>query len=235
MNLEEVQQTYYSENDKLLIAVDCIIFGFEEDRLKLLLFKRKIEPFKAKWSLIGRFLKADESIDNAAKRVLKESTGLNNVYLEAFSNYGTVNRDSGGRVISLAHYALIRVDDQQKSLTATHQARWFDIDMIPDLILDHNLMVNDALDKLRRKARYQPLGFELLPKKFTIPQLKKLYDAVYQKSLDRRNFRKRILSMNILNKLDEKDKSTSKKGAYLYEFDKDKYELLTAKGFNFEL
>lgn len=171
----------------------------------------------------------------AVKRVLKKNTGLTDVYLEALKNYGSVNRDTGGRVISLAHYALIRVNEQEKYLTATYQAKWFDIESIPDLILDHNDMVQDALVKLREKARRQPLGFELLPEKFTIPQLKKLYDAIYQKELDRRNFRKRVLSMDILIKLDEKDKTTSRKGAYLYRFDKEKYETLSAAGFNFEL
>jgi ADP-ribose pyrophosphatase YjhB (NUDIX family) len=233
--LENQKKNFYLETERLLVAVDCIIFGFEEERLKLLLFKRKIKPFENEWSLIGSFLNVNESIDAAAKRVLKESTGLNNVYLEASKNYGAVNRDAGGRVVSLAHYALIRIEEQEKKLTTTHQAHWFDIDTIPALILDHNEMVEDALEKLRRKARYQLLGFELLPKRFTIPQLKKLYDAIYQKDLDRRNFRKRILSMNILKKLTEKDKSTSKKGAYLYEFDKEKYEQLMKEGFNFEL
>lgn len=230
-----MKNNYYINVDRLLVAVDCIIFGFENGQLKLLLFKRKIEPFDNEWSLIGSFIKENESIENAANRVLQMSTGLTGVFMELVGNYGEVNRDTGNRVISLAHYALIRIDDQEKLLTETHQAQWFDIDAIPELILDHNQMVNDALKKLKRKARYQPLGFELLPTKFTIPQLKKLYDAIYQKDLDRRNFRKRILSMNILKKLDEKDKSTSKKGAYLYEFDKEKYAALTAEGFNFVL
>lgn len=230
-----MSNNFYTSADRLLVAVDCIIFGFEAERLKLLLFKRKIEPFDNEWSLIGSFIEQSESIEMAANRVLEMSTGLTGVFMELVGNYGAVNRDSGSRVISLAHYALMRIDQQEKYLTETHQARWFDIDNIPNLILDHNQMITDALEKLRRKARYQPLGFELLPKKFTIPQLKKLYDAIYQKDLDRRNFRKRILSMNILKKLDEKDKSTSKKGAYLYEFDKEKYEALTAEGFNFVL
>ncbi len=230
-----MSNNFYNNANKHLVAVDCIIFGFEDEQLKLLLFKRKIEPFKNEWSLIGSFIKASESIDTAANRVLKMSTGLTGVFMELAGNYGDINRDSGDRVISLAHYALLRINEQEKCLTETHQAQWFNIDSIPNLILDHNQMVNDALKKLRRKVRFQPLGFELLPKKFTIPQLKKLYDAIYQKDLDRRNFRKRILSMNILKKLDEKDKSTSKKGAYLYEFDKAKYEALTAENFNFVL
>lgn len=226
---------FYPDAEKLLLAVDCIIFGFDKERLKLLLFKRKIEPFKDAWSLIGSFVKEEEGVSKAAARVLFESTGLQDVFLEELGCYGAPDRDPGARVISIAHYALIRLDEQEEQLAASHQARWFDVDAIPPLILDHNQMVSHALDKLRRKARYQPIGFELLPEKFTIPQLKTFYDAIYQKELDRRNFRKRILSMGILRKLEEKDKSTSRKGAFLYRFDKEKYEELTAAGFNFEV
>jgi 8-oxo-dGTP diphosphatase len=230
-----MQDSFYKNAKKLLIAVDSIIFGFDNQRLKLLLFKRKIEPFKEEWSLIGSFIKKNENVTEAANRILLESTGIKDVFLKELGSYSDVNRDSGARVISIAHYALIRLEETQKQLTETYQAHWIDIDSIPDLILDHNIMVLNALDKLRKKARYQPIGFELLPEKFTIPQLKAFYDAIYQKELDRRNFRKRILSMNILEKLEEKDKSTSRKGAFLYRFDKKKYENLTAKGFNFEL
>ena len=226
---------FYSNAEKLLVAVDCIIFGFDTQRLKLLLFKRKIAPFKDEWSLIGSFVKADENVMDAAARVLKESTGLEDVFMEELGCYGAVERDPAARVISIAHYSLIRLNESNEALDEAHHAQWFDLDMIPDLILDHNEMVADALQKLRKKARYQPIGFELLPKKFTIPQLKTFYDSIYQKSLDRRNFRKRILAMGILKKLDEKDKSTSKKGAFLYQFDKKAYERLVAKGFNFEL
>lgn len=232
---ENVPDFFYKNAEKLLVAVDCIIFGFDNQQLKLLLFKRKIEPFKEEWSLIGSFIKSNESVPEAANRVLLESTGLRNVFLEELACYSDADRDSGARVISIAHYALIRLEESQEQLTETYQAHWIDVESIPNLILDHNTMVLDALDKLRKKARYQPIGFELLPEKFTIPQLKVFYDAIYQKKLDRRNFRKRILSMNILEKLDEKDKSSSKKGAFLYRFDKKKYEVLTAKGFNFEL
>lgn len=232
---EPTPNTFYQGADKLLIAVDCIIFGFDKEQLKLLLFKRKIAPFQHEWSLIGSFVKEQESVSKAAGRVLSESTGLQDVFMEELACYGEYDRDPGARVISMAHYALIRLDEQEEQVTASHQARWFDVDAIPSLILDHNEMVTHALDKLRRKARYQPIGFELLPEKFTIPQLKTFYDAIYQKELDRRNFRKRILSMGILKKLEEKDKTTSKKGAFLYQFDKEKYEALAAAGFNFEV
>lgn len=233
--MEKRVKGYYDNAEKQLVAVDCIIFGFDDQKLKLLLFKRKVQPFQGQWSLIGSFVKDQEDVKNAAKRVLEESTGLINIFLEELQCYGSANRDPGARVISIAHYALVRLQDHENSLVDTYHAKWFDVNAIPALILDHNDMVNDALDKLRRKARSQPIGFELLPKKFTLPQLKVLYDEIHQKDLDRRNFRKRILAMNILKKLEEKDKTTSKKGAYLYQFDKEQYERLKAEGFNFEL
>ena len=227
--------TSYRNTDQLMVAVDCIIFGFDKERLKLLLFKRKIEPFKNKWSLIGSFVTLKEDVKAAANRVLKEYTGLTNVFLEELGCYGKSERDPAARVISIAYFALIRLGEQEIEMVESHQAHWFDVDEIPELILDHNEMLTNALVKLRSKVRYQPIGFELLPEKFTIPQLKLFYDAIYQKDLDRRNFRKRILAMNILKKLEEKDKSTSKKGAFLYHFDKERYKELVAKGFNFEL
>ena len=231
----KTELNHYKKAEKILVAVDCIIFGFNKNRLKLLLFKRKVKPFKNKWSLIGSFVKKNESVDKAAVRVLEENTGLKNVFLEELGCYGNKERDSAERVISIAYFALIRIEEEEIRMLESFEAHWFDVDEIPKLILDHNDMLKDALGKLRRKARYQPIGFELLSEKFTIPQLKLFYDAIYQKDLDRRNFRKRILTMNVLNKLEEKDKSTSKKGAFLYKFDKKNYKRLEASGFNFEL
>ena len=233
--MESHINSFYQNADKFLVAVDCIIFGFEKQRLKLLLFKRSIEPFKNEWSLIGSFVKDKEAVSAAAKRVLVESTGLQNIYMDELGCYGNINRDSGARVISIAHYALIRIQEQEKQLIEKFHANWFDVDEIPPLILDHNEMVTDALEKLRIKVKHEPLVFELLSKEFTIPQLKSLYDGIYQKELDKRNFRKKVLSMGILKKLEEKDKSTSKKGAYLYRIDSEKYEALLKKGFRFEL
>ncbi len=223
----------YSDNEKILVSIDCIIFGFDQNQLNLLLFKRKIDPFKGEWSLVGSFVNPEEDVQNAAVRVLQEYTGIDEIFMEPLAWYGDVDRDPGGRVISMAYYSLVRIDESKVIKADSYQAKWFAIDEIPPLILDHDQMVQDALDKLRRKARYEPIGFELLPEKFTLPHLKRFYDAIYQKDLDRRNFRKKIISMGILTKLDEKDKSTSKKGAYLYQFDADKYEELRSKGFNF--
>lgn len=228
-------KNYYEGPEKILVAVDCIIFGFDQGSLKLLLFKRKIDPFAGEWSLIGSFVKSGESIPDAAQRVLEESTGLKNVYLEELGSYSDVSRDPGSRVISIAHYALIRLNEHEQQILETHQAYWFPFDYLPNLILDHRKMTQHALAKLRKKTQYQPIGFELLPEKFTLPQLQMLYQAIHQKALDRRNFRKKILSMKILEKLDEKDKSGSRKGAYLYRFDEKKYQDLKDKGMNFEL
>ncbi len=228
-------KAFYQNARPILVAVDCIIFGFDNENLKLLLFKRKVEPFKGEWSLIGSFVEPDEGVKAAAVRVLRESTGLPDLYMEPLGCYGAVDRDPGARVIAQAHFALIRLGEEEVQIAHTHQAHWFGLDAVPPLILDHGQMVEDALGKLKHRARYQPVGFELLPEKFTIPQLKKLYDAIYQQSFDRRNFRKKILSMNVLEKLDEKDKSSSRKGAYLYRFDKARYAEMVEKGIGFSL
>ena len=219
--------------DPLLVAVDCIVFGFDNERLKLLLFKRKVAPFKNEWSLIGSFVKSDENVSDAAHRILHESTGITGIFLSELGSFSNPIRDPGGRVLSIAHYALIRLEEQNFQAVKNFQAQWFDVDAIPDLVLDHNLMVIQSLKKLRENARNHPIGFELLSEKFTIPQLQLLYEAIYQQKLDRRNFRKKIKAMGFLDKLEEKDKSMSKKGAYLYRFNKEKYENLMKEGFNF--
>ena len=224
---------YYTDATPLLLAVDCIIFGFDRDSLKLLLFQRKVAPFQAEWSLIGSFVKPEESVLTAAGRVLKTHTGLTNVFMEELGTYGQVDRDPGARVISIAHYALMRLAEESKQIADAYKAQWFEFDQLPALILDHQQMVEDALEKLRRKTRYRPIGFELLPEKFTIPQLRVLYEVIYQRPLDRRNFRKKILSMKILEKLDEKDKTNSRKGAFLYRFNPEKYQEMVERGVDF--
>ncbi|NOR27501.1 MAG: DNA mismatch repair protein MutT [Lutibacter sp.] len=225
----------YKGQEKILVAVDCIIFGFDSENLKLLLFKRKVEPLKGAWSLIGAFIKENLSLNDAAKQVLLESTGLKGIYMQELQTYSDIDRDPGERVISVAHYSLIRIDAFELESVEKYDAHWFDLDNIPDLIFDHRKMVDDAINKLRAKARYQPIGFELLPEKFTIPQLQILYQCVYQKKLDDRNFRKKILSFDILTKTEEKDKTGSKKGAFLYKFNREKFDKFIAKGYNFEL
>jgi len=226
---------YYKEQEKILIATDCIIFGFDNQSIKLLVFKRRVAPFKGKWSLIGSFVKNNESINDAAKRVLKEITGLKNVFLKQSKVYGDVGRDPGARCITIGQYALIRIEDQDIALVEKHGAVWHELNEMPDLVLDHDQMVADALVQLRLKASYQPIGFELLPEKFTIPSLQKLYESIYQKKFDDRNFRKKIIHLEVLTKLNEKDKTTSKKGSFLYKFNREKYEKLVALGIHFKL
>jgi 8-oxo-dGTP diphosphatase len=225
----------YKNQQKFLVAVDCIIFGFDSKQLKLLLFKRKVEPLKGAWSLIGAFIKNDLSLNEAAKQVLFESTGLKDIYLDELQTYSAIDRDPGERVISVAFFSLMRINEFLEESVEKYDAHWFNLDDIPELILDHRKMVDDAILKLVTKARYQPIGFELLPEKFTIPQLQLLYECVYQKKLDDRNFRKKILSFDILTKTTEKDKTGSKKGAFLYKFNKEKFDSFIAKGYNFEL
>jgi len=225
----------YKDPDKILVAVDCIIFGFNSKHLKLLLFRRKVEPLKGNWSLIGSFIKENLSLPDAAKQILFETTGLKNIFLEELQTYSKINRDPGDRVISVAFYSLIRIDEFDMEAVEKFDAHWFNFDEIPELILDHNEMVQDAIAKLRVKAAYEPIVFELLPEKFTIRQLQSIYECVFQMKLDDRNFRKKILSFAILTKTTEKDKTGSKKGAFLYIFNQHKFETFISKGHKFEL
>ncbi|WP_020533856.1 NUDIX hydrolase [Flexithrix dorotheae] len=226
---------YYRKKDRFLIAVDCIIFGFENGELKLLLIKRNFEPAKGKWSLMGGFLSEKETLDNAAKRILDNLTGLSKIYMEQVYGFSQPDRDPGERVISVAYYALIRINEFDNKLIEEHGAKWISVNEIPNLIFDHNKMVENAFKKLQWSTRYKPIGFELLPEKFTIPELQALYEAIQQKNYDRRNFSKKILSMGFIDRLDEKQKGFSKKGAYYYKFNKQKYDELSEQGFDFKL
>lgn len=214
---------FYQNHTRVLVAVDCIIFGFHKNQLKLLLIKRDFEPEKGKWSLMGGFLKKRESLDDAAARILVTLTGLQDIYLDQLHSFGAIDRDPVERTVSVAYYALIDVETHDKELLKKHSASWFPIDDVPKLIFDHANMVREALKKLRFKATHQPVGFELLPEKFTLPELQKLYECIYNTSLDKRNFRRRILSMDVLIKTEEKQKAKSRKGAFLYQFDQKKY------------
>lgn len=229
--------SYYSEHEKFHVAVDSIIFGYDEGgrELKLLLLKRNFQPAMGEWSLMGGFLTKDESIDEAAKRILLQLTGLSNVYMEQLYSFGEINRDPGDRIISVAYFALIKINDSDLELVRNHGATWVPISSLPQLIFDHDQMVERAMKKLQVRARTQPIGFELLPQKFTIPQLQGLYEAIYNKPLDKRNFRRKLLAMDLLEKLEEKEKESSRKGAWYYRFDARKYEDLLKRGFNFEL
>jgi 8-oxo-dGTP diphosphatase len=228
---------HYSKFPRYLVAVDCIIFGYDllDKKIKLLLSKRIFEPALGKWSLAGGFVEENESLDKAACRVLRNITGLESVYMKQSYSYGNVDRDPGDRVISVAYFALIAIRDIDKDLADKNGVHWRSIDRLPDLIFDHPEMVKKALSDLQSQVKVKPIGFELLPEKFTLVQLQDLYEAIYQRSVDKRNFRKKILSMGIIEKLDEKEKETSKKGAYYYRFNEDRYKKLKQNGFYFNL
>ena len=225
----------YQHHYRALLAVDCIIFGFDEDELKLLLIRRDFEPEKGHWSLMGGFLKENETLDSAAVRVLHTLTGLHDVYMEQLKAFGDLNRDPVERTISVAYYALINIREHDESLIKKHSAQWFSLSKIPELIFDHANMVEAAIRRLRYRTSVQPIGFELLPEKFTMRQLQKLYEAILDQKLDKRNFSKKINQMDILVRLKEKDMNSSRKGSYLFKFDQRKYEDKVSEGFTFRL
>ncbi len=236
-NTKLAMNDFYAKHPRVLVAVDSIIFGFNEDdiELKLLVLQRNFEPAKGEWSLMGGFVDPLESLDGAAQRIVEELTGLQDVYMEQLFAFGDPNRDPGGRIVSVSYFSLVKIKEYDRELVNKHGASWIPLSELPDLIFDHNDMVEKALRKLRIRARTQPIGFELLPEKFTIPQLQRLYEAIYQKPFDKRNFRRKVLTMGLLDRLDEKEKRTSKKGAFYYKFNTEKYEELLQKGFNFEV
>jgi ADP-ribose pyrophosphatase YjhB (NUDIX family) len=213
----------YSASSHISIALDCIIFGFDGETLNLLLVKRNFDPERGKWSLMGGFLDREEGLEEAARRILFELTGLENVYMEQLQTFGRVDRDPAERTISVGHFALINIEHHNEELARRNNAYWLPLNDHPNLIFDHEEMVTVALQRLRYKAALHPIGFELLPEKFTLPQLQKLYEAIYDSPLDRRNFSRKILSTNLLIRTGEKDdKSVTKKGL-LYSLDKEKY------------
>ncbi|KQS35743.1 NUDIX domain-containing protein [Pedobacter sp. Leaf194] len=214
---------YINENP-VLVAVDCIIFGYDGEHLKLLVIKRAIEPVKDKWSLMGGFIGKDEDLDGAAKRILLELTGLHDVYLEQFHAYGSPDRDPIERTISVVYFALIDINKYSKQINDQYHAEWFKLKEVPELIFDHNIMVKAAMDKIRYQAALHPILFELLPKKFTIPQLQNLYEQVYDSPIDNRNFIRKITASGLLIKQTEKDKSSSRRGAFYFKLDKQKHK-----------
>ncbi len=223
----------YKNHDSHLLAVDCIIFGFDGKELKALLIKRALEPQVGKWSLMGGFVQHNESVNDAATRILNQLTGLSNIYMEQLHCFGDVHRDTAARVVSIAYFALIKIDDYSEALMKEHNAQWFPLNKMPTLVFDHKHMIKLSRERLQEKVTSHPIGFELLPNKFTLQQLQALYEAVYNTTFDKRNFTKKILSLNLLHKLDEKEKESSRKGAFLFMFDKKKYEQLNKDGLKF--
>ena len=215
---------FYGEHSKVWLSVDCIIFGFDEGKLKILIGRRKMDPGRGEWSLYGGFVASDESVDDAATRTLYELTGLRNLFMRQVGAFGNVDRDPGERVVSIAYYALINVKDYDDDLRIKHGVEWIDINDIPQLYSDHNEMVRKARKMMKQKLSQEPVGFRLLPSLFTLTQLQRLYEAVNGEELDKRNFRKRIKDMDFIEKTDLIDKTGSKRGAYLYRFNRRIYD-----------
>ncbi|MEO5909489.1 MAG: NUDIX domain-containing protein [Pelobium sp.] len=214
----------YQGQTRILVAIDCIIFGFDGENIKLLLIQRGFEPRVRDWSLMGGFLQQKETLDHAANRILYKLTGLDGVYMEQLATFSNPYRDPVERTICVAYFALIDIHKYEKQIIEDYHAEWHASDQLPELIFDHTEMVQQAKLKLRYKAALHPILFELLPEKFTIPQIQSLYEEIYGVPFDNRNFSRKLLSTGLLLKLTEKDKSSSKKGAFYYKLDSHLYQ-----------
>jgi len=213
----------YTKQSRFIQAVDCIIFGFDGDTLKILLIQRGFQPEKGKWSLMGGFVQENESLDQASNRILKQLTGLDGMYLEQLHTFGDPNRDPMERTVSTAYFALIDINKYEKQISADYHPEWFALKRMPKLIFDQQDMVELAKRRVRYKAALHPILFELLPDRFTIPQLQSLYESVYNTKIDKRNFSKRILATGLLIKQGDKDKSGSRRGAFYYQLNMQNY------------
>ena len=219
-----------------VFSIDCVIFGLDEGELKILLIERNEEPLKDWWALPGYLVERDESLDYAAERILYELTGLRDIYMDQFYTFGDVNRHPQGRVVTVAYYAMIRLNGSKDLKPVTNYARkavWIPVNDLPNLAFDHGKIFGKGFEKIRNKISYQPIAFELLPEKFTLTQLQHLYEIILNKKLDKRNFRKKMLNYGILKGLDEKQKGVSYRAAKLYKFDKRKYSRLFQKELSF--
>lgn len=218
------------------LTVDCVVFGFDEGDLKILLIQRDLEPFAGTWALPGGFVREEETLDEAALRELREETGVGPVYLQQLYTFGDVKRDPRERVVTVAYFALVKLSDHNvKAATDARNAAWFDVRDQPRLAFDHESMIETALSRLQTKVRDEPLGFELLPPKFTLGELQHLYETVLETQLDKRNFRKKILAMDLLIETDEIQKDVAHRAARLYRFDEKRYKQLKKSGFKFEV
>ena len=213
----------YKSDQRILISVDCIILGFDGEQLKVLLAQQGLSAANTNWSAIGGFIRPEETSEDAAARLLYQVTNKTNVYIEQLHTFSALDRDPAARVISIVYFALINIDNSNEQGQLTHEPKWFSLNNLPPLILDHRDMILKAHARLREKVVTHALGFELLPKKFTISQLKTLFEAIYGTSLDRRNFIKKMRSLGILKRLNEKETMSSRKGAFYYVYNSSKY------------
>jgi 8-oxo-dGTP diphosphatase len=227
---------YSYKHPRAALSVDCVVFGLDEAELEVLLIRRGLEPFANRWALPGGFMRVDETLEHAARRELEEETGLDKVFLEQLFTFDAIDRDPRERVVTVAYYALVKLSDHKvRAATDAADAAWFAISDLPELAFDHAEIFEVALARLRAKVRYQPLGFELLPRKFTLTQLQRMYETILDRPLDKRNFRKKILGMDLLVELDEVQKDVAHRAARLYKFDDRRYRKLVKQGFSFEL
>lgn len=229
--MEEKMYTYKYPHPA--VTTDCAIFGFDGMKLKVLLIERGLNPYKGKWALPGGFVKMDETVDDGARRELREETGLEPEYIEQFHCFSDPNRDPRERVITIAFFAIVKISAVEGGDDAV-RARWFGLDEMPQLAFDHESILRMAMTRLRERIHFQPIGFELLPEKFTLKELQMLYEAILNVHFDRRNFAKKMLHLDILNQLDETVWPTPKRKAFLYSFNEDKYNELKQKGFRLE-
>jgi len=224
------------EYDRPALTTDCVVFGLDQDDLKILLIQRALPPFKNEWALPGGFIRVGEDVDTCARRELEEETGLKNIYLEQLATIGTPDRDPREHVVTVAYFALVNlIEHPPTAATDARNAAWFSFDDLPDLAFDHKKILELAKERLRGKVRYQPVGFELLPKKFTLTQLQHLYELILEQPLDKRNFRKKVLKLGILAETNEVEKDVARRAARLYRFDRRRYQKLQKQGINFEL
>lgn len=218
------------------VTVDGVVFGYDDADLKVLLIQRDGDPFKGKWALPGGFVRMEESLEAAVRRELEEETGITELYVEQLYTFGQPKRDPRERVVSVAYYALVKLADHAvRAASDARNVAWFPVADLPALAFDHEEILEAALMRLKGKIRYEPVGFELLPEKFPLSELQRLYETILEQSLDKRNFRKKILGMGLLADTEEIQQDVAHRAARLYRFDEQAYRRLKKAGFNFEL
>ncbi len=226
-----------SGNQDIKVSVDAVVFGYESKKyLSVLLIKRGVEPFKGGWALPGGLVLNDESLEDAVERELKEETGVAIDYLEQLYTFGLPKRDPRNRVISISYFGLVKPNHFKiKADTDAVDAQWFNLNELPELAFDHQLILDTAHQRLKSKLSYQPIGFDLLNDEFPFSDLENLYMTILEKEIDRRNFRKKMLSFGIIEETNKIEKIGSGRPAKLFKFNKNKFKQLTVNDFHFEI